>query len=582
MSGASPFDWLQTLQALAVPTLLALSAVVLLLADLVLPADPHPANTGPQPIGGRRNRGPLSFRELRSSIAGLPPPTTATAGAASVSADAPHAAVPAEQPAPTVPGSWRAGLAWIAVGQLLVTLAFRLLAPADGLAAGGVFIDDAFAAYLQVGVLAAGLLAVLGLRAHAVRHFGRRQVELYVLVLSSLCGMTLLAGARDLLLLAVAFELMGIPLYVLASYAKTETGLPHAPGTLARPQRAPAEAGLKLYLVGAVSAAVTLYGLSLLFGLTGSTLVARLADAPPSPLLALGVAFVLAGFGFKLGLAPFHFWIPDTYQGAPTPVVAFLSVAPKALGLAALVRVLADGLGARAGDWLGPLLGLAVAALVVGNVFAVPQQNLKRLMGFSGVAQMGTMLLGVAALGASLAGQAPSEAAVSGLASLLFFFAAYLPANTGVFLVLEALTGPLPAADPDTPHDRDTLASLAGLHRRSPGLALAALVCVLSLAGIPFAVGFWAKLWVMVAAWQAGFAWLVVVAAAVSVLGLFYYLRVARAMYLGQATETAPVRPGGVLGTAIALCALATAGMGLWPAPWVQWATAAARVFLGR
>jgi NADH-quinone oxidoreductase subunit N len=540
-------DWFVTLQALAVPALLAVSVCALIVADLLLPHDaPAPAK-GPHPIGGGKNRGPISFRELQSGVSGL-----------------------AQGEPVAVQDSARTALPWIALGQIVVVLAIRLAAPATGLAAGGAFVDDAWARFLQVLVLLAGALAVLGLRAHGLRHWDRRQVELYALLLSCLCGMTLLAGARDLLLLAVAFELMGIPLYALCAWQKTDSGKASAPLTI------PAEAGLKLYLVGAVSSAVTLYGISLLFGLTGTTAISGLHAAPTSLLTWLAVAFVLAGFGFKLGLAPFHLWIPDTYQGAPTPVVSFLSVAPKVAGLAALVRVLADGLGPCAGRWLPLLIGLSVATMLAGNLLALPQLNLKRLMGNSGVAQMGTVLLGFVALGAGLVGRpgVPQDAAVEGLASVLFYGAAYLPANTGVFLVLEAVAARTP------PDDRDMLGSLAGLHKRHAGLAVAALVCLLSLAGIPFAVGFWAKLWAMLAAWQAGYPWLVLAAAGLGVFGLFYYLRVARAMYLGQPQDASPILPDRALGVAIALCALATAGIGLYPRPLIEAATVAAAALL--
>ena len=454
-------------------------------------------------------------------------------------------------------------------GRTIDVLAFMLLAgvlavsvlSSDGVVTGGAYVRDAMTMLLERVFLAAGLLAILGAGAHVQRSFAKRQAEFYVLLCCSLAGMTLLAGTRDLLLLAVAFELMGIPLYVLATYAKNAT-----PRSV--------EAGLKFYLVGAVSSALTLYGVSLLFGLSGTTHIAALASLPSTPLLQVAISLVVAGFGFKLGLAPFQFWIPDTYEGAPTPVVSFFSVAPKAAGVMALTQVLLVGLPHQASTWLPGLIVLSALTMATGHLLALPQTHLKRLLGNSGVAQMGTMLLGLFAA-ATPGGRG------HGLDALLFYIVAYLAANTGIFLVIEAIAqqGPVEASNPG---NTDTLASLTGLYRRSPGLAAAALLCLLSLAGIPFAVGFWAKLYVFLAAWQAGYAWLVLLGAGLSVLGLFYYLRVARSMYLGEPADVSPVRVGPALRLGVAACALATAGFGLYPRPIVEATAAAAAAWQGK
>jgi NADH-quinone oxidoreductase subunit N len=318
-----------------------------------------------------------------------------------------------------------------------------------------------------------------------------------------------------------------------------------------------------------VSSALTLYGMSLLFGLAGTTQIADLARLTPTPLLRVAISLVVAGFGFKLGLAPFQFWIPDTYEGAPTPVASFFSVAPKAAGMMALAQLLLLGLPGQTEAWLPGLIVVAVGTMATGHLLALPQTHLKRMLGNSGVAQMGTMLLGLFAA-------ATLGARGHGLDALLFYVVAYLAANTGLFLVVEAIGQHAPA------DSRDTLASLAGLHRRSPALAAAALLCLLSLAGIPFAVGFWAKLYVFLAAWQAGHTWLVLIGAGFSVLGLFYYLRVARSMYLGEPTDVSPVRVGLALRLAVAVCALATAGLGLYPRPVVEAAAVAAQAWQGQ
>lgn len=511
-------NWMAGLQVLAVPVLLTVSMLVLVLADLLLPGS-----------RGDRAQGATSLRDLRKATA------------------------PADNEARA-----RNILGWVALAQLFLCLGATFLAP-QGTLPGGAYVHDAMAVMMERLFLVAGILAVLGAAGHVQQSFARRQGEFYALLQCSLIGMVLLAGTRDLLLLTVAFELMGIPLYALAAYAKTD-------GKLGRKS---SEAGLKFYLVGALSSAITLYGISLLFGLGGSTHIADLARLPASPLLQAATAMVVAGFGFKLGLAPFQFWIPDTYEGAPTPIVSFFSVAPKAAGLLALTQILLGGLAGHLGAWLGGLIVISVVTMTVGNLLALPQLHLKRMLANSGVAQMGTMLLGVFAA-------ATMGAKGHGLAALLFYFVGYLAANTGLFLVIETL-----AQDGGDPAERDLVASLSGLNRRSPGLALAALVCLLSLAGIPFAVGFWAKLYVFLAAWQAGYAWLVLVAVGLSVIGLFYYLRVARSMYLGAARIPEPVRSHLSLRIAVTVCAVATAGLGLYPAAVIDAARVAAASWLG-
>lgn len=447
-----------------------------------------------------------------------------------------------------------------AVGLLTVVglsaaLATSFVASPEGPAAHGAFVASAWSASLQRILLAAGILAALGGLDHVSARAPRRAGEYWILLLASLAGMTLLVGARDLVLLVVAFELMGVPLYALAAFAKTDA----APGE--PKNRLAAEAGLKLYLVGATSTAVTLFGLALLVGMTGATRLDALAAAPATPLATLGALMMLAGFGYKVGLAPFHMWVPDTYQGAWTPFVAFLSVAPKAAGVAAFAQVFAAGLGAAHGRWTS-LLGLvALLSMAAGNVFALPQRDVRRLLGFSGVAQMGYAILGVVAHDER------------GLATTVFFLGSYVFTNMGAFLVLHA------TAEAGGGHG---LEGLRGLASRAPGLAAALLAFVLSLAGIPFAVGFWAKLYVFLAAWRAGLVGLVVAGVALATLGLFYYLQLLRAAYIEDADGLAAPRPTPAVRVAIALCVAAVLGLGLWPAPLLDDATRAARALLAR
>lgn len=448
------------------------------------------------------------------------------------------------------------GLGYVTAAVLLGVLVASFFLETDGVAVGGAYVGGPWPLFLKRLFLSAGLLTTLGSMEYLETHQPRRQGEYYLLLLFSLLGMTLLAGAQDLLLLIVCFELMGIPLYMLATWAKTDdkTG---------RDRNGP-EAGLKLYLVGAVSTAITLYGLSIVVGLAGTTAIGAIGQTAPSPLLRLGMFFVLGGMGFKIGVAPFHMWVPDTYQGAPTPFVAFLSVAPKIAGFTALAALFmrADAFGGDGVDvWLTVVLALAVLTLFVGHLMALAQSNIKRLLAYSGVAQIGYMLMAFAT-GAEL-----------GLATLLFYFAAYLATNIGAFLVVQAVTA-------STEGD-DDVDDFTGLYRRSPWAAMAMMLFLLSLAGIPFVAGFWAKLYVFMAAYQAGLGWLVFLGAVLAVVGLFYYLQVIRAMYMRPPVQEAPVKVQPIIGVAIVLCLFVVLAMGLYPDVVLDDALAASAQFFG-
>jgi NADH-quinone oxidoreductase subunit N len=253
-------------------------------------------------------------------------------------------------------------------------------------------------------------------------------------------------------------------------------------------------------------------------------------------------------------MAPFHMWVPDTYQGARAPFVAFLSVAPKAAGIAVLATIFAFGLGEHRDRWVPPLALLAFLSMAIGNLLALPQTDLRRLLGYSGIAQMGYVLVALVADD------------TFGVAMTLFFLAAYLFTNLGAFLVVHA------AADAGGGYEFD---GLSGLSKRDPGLAVALLCFLLSLAGIPFVVGFWAKLYVFLAAWKAGHVALVVAAIVLAVVGLFYYLRMLRAAYMTEAGTLAKPTLGAPLRFAIAMCLVAVVGFGAWPSPLVEGATRA-------
>jgi NADH-quinone oxidoreductase subunit N len=437
-------------------------------------------------------------------------------------------------------GSGSQAIGWITLLGLLTVLGLTFTAE-DGLELfGGSFVQDSLALFAKRLFLGSAVLSVLGSLTLHQGAFRRRVGEYHFALLVSLIGMLVLASARDLVLLFVAFELMSIPLYLLTGFRKKEGQAP--------------EAALKFFLIGTTSAAVIGYGMSFIYGGTGTTALAAIPDAlaAGSVLVQLGMALLLAGLGFKIAAFPFHMWAPDSYQAASTPFVAWLSVAPKAAGFVVIIRVYLEVAGSAAGTWLWLLAGLAGATIVTGNLMAIPQRNIKRLLAYSGVAHIGYMLLGLAAFSSN------------GVGMVLFYLIAYLFGNMGAFLVVETVA---------QTEGSDELDVYRGLAQRSPLLALSMLLFLLSLAGIPFVAGFWAKLYVFWAAAERGLYGLVFLGAVLTVVALYYYLIVARKMYIDPPEVNTPIRVPGPLGVAIAVCVVGVVGIGVYPGPWVALVT---------
>jgi NADH-quinone oxidoreductase subunit N len=435
-------------------------------------------------------------------------------------------------------GADRRWLGWIAaIGVLVVAVVSIFVRPGESAALGGMFVQDGLALFAKRLFLVATFIGLLGGLARPGDGFARRAAEYHLLILASLLGMLVLASARDIVLLFVAFELMSIPLYVLAGFSKRED--------------VAVEAALKFFLVGSVSSAIMAYGLSFVYGAARTTSLAGVAKAfaAGDPLLMLGLIATFAGFGFKIAAFPFHMWVPDAYEAAPTPFVAWLSVTPKAAGFVALVRVYFEGMGPQVATWIPVAAGLATLTIVAGNLMALPQQNAKRLLAYSGIAHIGYMLVGLAA------------ASAAGTAMVLFYLVAYVFGNMGAFLVVEAVA---------RSEGSEQLSAFRGLAQRSPLLALAMLLFLLSLGGIPFVAGFWAKLYVFWAAAGAGLYWLVLLGAVLTVVALFYYLIVAKRMYIEPPAVTSRVRLDPTLAISVVLCVLGVVLLGVWPKPVVM------------
>lgn len=430
----------------------------------------------------------------------------------------------------------------VAIGlAILLWMAFR--AEPGAALFGGTFVQDELAIFSKRLFLLATILGVLASLSLRAPTFARRATEYYVAMLASLLGMLVLASARELILLFVAFELMSIPLYVISGFRKRE--------------EVAIEAALKFFLIGTVSSAFIVYGLSFVYGISNTTDLAGVAAALQNghPLLILGMVLTLGGLGFKIAAFPFHMWVPDTYEAASTPFVAWLSVAPKAAGFVVMFRLYLEGVGGPVVLWVPVAAGLAAITIIAGNLMAIPQQNVKRLLAYSGIAHIGYMLIGFAAVSAS------------GVAMMLFYLVAYLFGNMGAFFVVEAV------AQSD---GSEAISAYKGLAQRSPVLALCMLLFLLSLGGIPFVAGFWAKLLVFQAAAEQGLYWLVLIGAILTVVALFYYLLVAKRMYIDAPERTQPVPVSPFLAFSIFVCVAGVVGVGIYPKPLVMAALRAA------
>lgn len=433
-------------------------------------------------------------------------------------------------------GDPRRLIGWTTGVGLLGVLGLTFGLAEGGSVAGGMFVNDGLAIFAKQLVLGAGVISILGSLTLGHAAFNRRSAEYHFALLASLLGMLALVSARDLLLFFVAFELMSIPLYVLTGFLKRD--------------EVSSEAALKFFLVGTVSAAFIVYGISFVYGATGSTSIDTipLALTQGQPMMWLGMGLMLVGLAFKIAAFPFHMWVPDAYEAATTPFVAWLAVAPKAAGFVAIIRLYVAGTGAS-DAWLPVIVALAGVTTVAGNLMAIPQRNIKRLLAYSGVAHIGYMLIGLAAL------------SDFGVAMVLFYLVAYLFGNMGAFMVVEAVS---------RSERSEGIDAYAGLAQRSPLLALAMLIFLLSLGGIPFVAGFWAKLYLFLAAAEKGLYGLVFLGAVLTVVALYYYLLVARRMYIDAPIRPDRVRVPGLLGAAIATCAAGVVGIGVYPGPWVD------------
>jgi NADH-quinone oxidoreductase subunit N len=391
---------------------------------------------------------------------------------------------------------------WMAAGFFVVAAFFLpALTVPEGVGFDGLFIADGFAAFSKILIYvsaAASLVAASGWFARE----GTFKTEFPVLILLSAVGMGMMVSAGDLLTLYVGLELLSLASYVLASFQRKDARS--------------AEAGLKYFVLGALASGILLYGISLLYGFTGSTLFSQISLALGRDGVStgelFGLVFVLAGIAFKISAVPFHMWTPDVYEGAPTPVTAYFAAAPKVAAMCLMTRVAIEALGPATFEWRQIIIFSALASTILGGVAAIGQANIKRLLAYSSINNVGFALIGLAA------------ATREGVASVLFYMAVYVVMTLGTFFIV------LRMRDQDG-RPVETVASLSGLSRTRPLLALAMAMFMFSLAGIPPLMGFWPKFYVFNAAVRADLTWLAAVGIATSVIGAYYYLKIVKTMY---------------------------------------------------
>ncbi len=397
-------------------------------------------------------------------------------------------------------------LTWVTSGLfVLMGLWIGINGQGTQTAFDGMFNDDAFSRFAKVAILLSAAAVLMMSEAYMKRR-GLLRFEYPILVALSVVGMMVMVSAGDLMALYMGLELQSLSLYVVAS--------------LRRDSVKSTEAGLKYFVLGALSSGLLLYGASLTYGFAGTTLFSGIIEASahhPSLGLLFGIVFLVSGLAFKVSAAPFHMWTPDVYEGSPTPVTAFFATAPKFAAMAMFARVVHDAFGHIVSDWQQIVALLAVVSMFLGAIAAIGQKDIKRLMAYSSIAHMGFALMGLAA------------GTVLGVQAMLIYMAIYVTMNIGAFAFILGM-------------ERDgrpvtSIESLKMYSKRQPLRALALLVLMFSLAGVPPMVGFFGKFYVLRAAFDAGLAWLAIAGVIASVIGAFYYLRIVYYMYFGEETE---------------------------------------------
>ncbi len=416
-------------------------------------------------------------------------------------------------------------------------LTVRDLSTTPVLALGGLFIDDPLSDVLKLFLYLSTAIVMVVSRDY-LRARGLYKGEFFVLALFALLGMMVMVSASHFLTLYLGLELLSLSLYAMVA--------------LQRDSAIATEAAMKYFVLGALASGMLLYGMSMVYGVTGSLalgeIAQRLADGTDLRIpLVLGIVFIVAGLAFKLGAVPFHMWVPDVYHGAPTAMTQFIGSAPKIAAFAFVLRILGQGLESQVAEWRDMLIILAVLSMALGNFAAIAQSNLKRMLAYSTISHMGFMLLGI------LAGTQ------NGYGSAMFYVLVYALMSLGGFGMILLLSR--------AGFEADQLDDFRGLNRRSPWLAFLMLLLMFSMAGVPPTVGFYAKLSVLQAVVEIGYVWLAVAAVLFSLVGAFYYLRIVKLMYFDDPHDTAPIAASTDTRILMSVNGLAVLALGILPQP---------------
>jgi NADH-quinone oxidoreductase subunit N len=447
-----------------------------------------------------------------------------------------------------VPRERRGVLTGLSIVMLAATaVAIAAIGSPHVTVSGGLLSIDAFGVFFKLLFLAAAAITLL-MSGPYLEVEDTSAGAYCFLVLAATLGMMFMASGVELVTIFIGLETMAVSFYILTGYLK--------------PNARSNEAAVKYFLLGAFSLGILLYGMSILYGLTGSTNLREIATAvgdggANEQMLLLGVVLIAAGMGFKIAAVPFHMWAPDVYEGAPTPITAFLSVASKAASFAMLIRIFVEGLPSVSADWRVLFEALAILTMTVGNVAAITQSNIKRMLAYSSIAQAGYVLIGFVA------------GTQRGIAAALIYLAVYSFMQLGAFVVIVLLRRRDAVGD--------ELKDFNGLYFRSPLAAFAMLLFMLSLGGIPPTAGFMGKFWLFGAAIQADYVWLAVIGVLNSAVSLYYYIRVVVYMWLRNEPAGSEPRLSPALAVALAITLLATLGLGLYPTPLFDLAETSAR-----
>ena len=406
------------------------------------------------------------------------------------------------------------------------------------------FVDDLMADLLKLFLYMTVIVVLFYSRAYVRDRESMNKSEYYLLALFATLGMMVMISANHFLTIYLGLELLSLSLYAMVAMNRDSVS-----GT---------EAAMKYFVLGALASGLLLYGMSMIYGATGTLEISGVAErimggGTNKTVLIFGLVFLVAGLAFKLGVVPFHMWIPDVYQGAPTSVTLFIGSAPKLAAFAMTMRLLVNGLLVLAQDWQGMLILLAVASMAVGNLAAIAQTNLKRMLAYSAISHMGFMLLGI--VSGIVGGDA--RFALNAYSSSMFYVIAYVMMSAGSFgmILLMSRAG----------FEAENIEDFKGLNKRSPWFAGMMLIMMFSMAGIPFFVGFFAKFSVLLAVFAAGYTWLAVAAIFFSLIGAFYYLRVVKVMYFDAPVDDTPLSAGGDIRLLVSVNGLAVALFGLFP-----------------